>query len=68
MKVEANKKYVCENLAIVELEKSSLPYYKFKAKSIDWTGKLESCSEVWTEDGVAYHNDCGYNIICEFKE
>lgn len=70
MKLEAGKTYVCTNGVIVTLVRNSLPHYKFSCVgyyATDECGDEVYCSEVWTEDGVAYHNDCGYNIAYEYK-
>ena len=74
MKLEAGKTYVCTNGVIVTLVRNSLPHYKFSCIglcvgrcAIDECDDEVYCSEVWTEDGVAYHNDCGYNIAYEYK-
>lgn len=44
---------------IVTLKRNSLPYYKW---SMD-TGPDFLKKEVWTDDGNAYHDDCGFNLI-----
>ncbi len=56
--------YECENGDIVKVRRNHLPYYCFSAIYIQYAGDIahESCSETWTAEGVAYHNDCGYNI------
>lgn len=66
MKIVCGKTYTCENGFTVKVKKSNLPYYKFKVdEAYDEQGiKIDWLSEVWTEDGIAHHNDCGYN----FKE
>ena len=66
MKVISGNTYTCENGYTVTVKSSSLPYYKFKVESAyDECGtQCDWLSEVWTEDGKAYHHDCGFN----FKE
>lgn len=61
----SGKIYKCENGYVVTVVKNNLPYYKFSAQSgraLNHEGKVVTCKEVWTEEGIAYHNDCGYNI------
>lgn len=58
MKIEEGKTYICKNGVVVTVRKNNLPYFKFS--SID-----KSLSEVWTEDGKSYHDDCGYNFVEE---
>lgn len=56
--------YKTENGYVVTVTKTCLPYYKFKAfKVTDEYGNECTLSEVWTEEGKAYHNDCGFNFI-----
>lgn len=66
MEIISGEVYTCENGFTVKVKQSSLPYYKFKVdEAYDETGaRVDWLSEVWTEEGKAYHHDCGYN----FKE
>lgn len=69
MKVQEGKTYVCQNGYIVTVVRNSLPYYKYSVAgkvATDDQGFTVDCSETWTEDGLAYHNDCGYNIVSEY--
>ena len=68
MQLQAGKKYVCENGIVFVARTTNLPHYKFGVVyAEDADGKPISCSEVWTENGVAYHNDCGYNVIKQVR-
>lgn len=62
MKIQVGVEYVLKNGEIVQFEKNSLPYYKFSAL-VDPDHYL--ATEVWTEDGVAYHDDCGFSVVRE---
>lgn len=61
MKIEEGKTYRCENGYIFTVRKNHLLRYKFSSIDSEET-------EVWTEQGVAYHDDCGYNFIEEVVE
>lgn len=63
MKLQEFCTYRTENGYIVTVERSTLPYYKFRALRASIEGKDVKLSEVWTEDGIAYHDDCGFNIV-----
>lgn len=63
MKIENGCTYKCENGYVVTLERNSPPFYKFSCVAAWLDGVPVPCKEVFTEDGVAHHNDCGYNII-----
>lgn len=63
MKVENGYTYKCENGYLVTLQRNNLPYYKFSCIDASLDGVPVKCREVFTEDGIAYHDDCGYNII-----
>lgn len=63
MKIENGCTYVCENGYLVTLERNQLPYYKFSCVGASFEGKIVDCTEKFTEDGIAYHNDCVYNIV-----
>lgn len=65
MKLEPGKTYRCENGNIFTVRKNNLPFYCFSVLESHSTPTNES--EVWTEDGRAYHNDCGYNFIEEVQ-
>ena len=69
MKIKTGNTYKCENGFVFEAVKNNLPYYKFSCKNKigSFDGELTNCSETWTEDGIAYHNDCGYNVIFEYQ-
>lgn len=65
IKVEAGKTYITANGYTVKLERNSLPHYCFKAVSCDGDETNNCFGEVWTAEGIAYHNDCGYNLVRE---
>lgn len=69
MKVIDGGVYVTENGYIVEVKRNSLPHYKFSAnRAKDFsTGEIVKLSEVWAEDGKAYHNDCGFNFVSQIE-
>lgn len=62
MKIEEGKTYLLLNLAKVSFKRNNLPYYKF---SIVESSEDFGVGEVFTEDGIGYHNDCGYEVIGE---
>ena len=57
--------YECENGDIVKVRRNNLPYYRFSAVYIQYAGETlqRESNEKWTDDGVSYHDDCGYNIV-----
>ena len=57
--------YECENGDIVKVRRNNLPYYCFSAIYIQYAGESiqRESSEKWTAEGVAYHDDCGCNIL-----
>lgn len=60
--IKSGSIYKTENGDIVKLVLNNLPYYKFKCVEVN--GVPGDChGEVWTEDGKAYHDGCGYNIV-----
>ena len=65
--LEDGKKYLTESRGIVLIKKSNNYngfHYKFTVdKWIDTDDT--NTTEVWNSKGIAYHNDCGYNIIKE---
>lgn len=65
IKLEEGKTYITKNGDRVKVVKNRLPYYKF---SSDVGSQHHLFSEVWTEDGVAYHDDCGFSFVAEHKE
>jgi len=68
MKLEEGKVYECKNGNKVKVKRSNLPYYKFTVKENlpSEEGFIDTnTSEVWNENGIAYHDDCGYNFIRE---
>jgi hypothetical protein len=63
--VEGKKFYVADGdiRYTVTVRRNSLPYYKWSMETgPDW---LES--EVWADDGTAYHADCGNSIVGEIN-
>lgn len=62
MKIEHGKYYVTKSGELVQMRRNKLPYYCFSAMSSNASHLRD---EVWTDAGVAYHNDCGYNILRE---
>lgn len=65
MIVEEGKTYLCKNGCVVTVRRTNLPEYKFGVAKMN--GNDSNDSEVWTESGVAYHDDCGYNFVEEVK-
>lgn len=64
IKIKSGGIYKTKDGDIVKLVRNSLPYYKFKCVEVN--GLPNNCyGEVWTEEGKAYHDDCGYNIVEE---
>lgn len=64
MKLVDGGTYKTENGYLVTVRRNSLPFYKFSAKkALDPDNKECEMFEVWTEEGVAYHNDCGFNFL-----
>lgn len=62
--VEEGKKYKTADGDIVQVRRNNLPYYCFSAVEVN--GVEGDCfGEKWTSNGVAYHDDCGYNFIEE---
>ena len=61
VKVEDGGTYQCENGTWVKVKKNKLPYYKYSCA--EWSGKISAEGETWTEEGIAYHNDCYFNFI-----
>lgn len=63
--VEGKKFYVRDgkDQYPVTVRRNSLPRYNW---SMD-TGPDWLVSEVWMDDGTAYHDDCGFNIVGEIK-
>lgn len=63
--VEGKKFYVRDgkDQYPVTVSRNSLPRYNWSMKTgPDWLS-----SEVWMDDGTAYHDDCGFNIVGEIK-
>ena len=65
MIIEDGKTYLCKNGEVVTVRRSNLPYYKFGVLKLN--GIKSDDTEVWSEDGIAYHDDCGYNFVKEIK-
>lgn len=64
MKLVDGGTYKTENGYLVTVRRNSLPFYKFSVeKALDVNGNACDMAEVWTEEGVAYHNDCGFNFV-----
>jgi len=63
MIIQEGHTYECKNGIVVTVRRSNLPFYKFTVEKID--GITSKDSEVWSEEGVAYHDDCGYNFVSE---
>lgn len=62
MQLELNRKYILKNGEVISFRRNSLPHYKFSAE-VNKDHYL--FNEVWTENGVAYHNDCGFSVLAE---
>lgn len=64
MKLVDGGTYKTENGYLVTVRRNSLPFYAFSAeKALDANGNACDMTEVWTGQGVAYHNDCGFNFV-----
>lgn len=66
MKIQHGKTYKCKNGDVFTIKKNNLPYYCF---SVDKAHSFPTNEhEVWTEEGIAYHDDCGYNFVEEINK
>lgn len=64
MKLVDGGTYKTENGYLVTVRRNSLTFYKFSAEKALYPDNKEcELSEVWTEEGVAYHNDCEFNFV-----
>lgn len=63
MLLENGKKYRCKNGTVITVKKNHLPHYCFSVAKCHSTPLVES--ETWTKEGIAYHDDCGFNIVEE---
>lgn len=60
----AGSRYRLKNGDDITVKKNCLPYYCFSAVVAD---DNYLAGEVWTADGVAYHDDCGFSVIAEVQ-
>ena len=68
--IQPGKTYQCKNGAFVTISNgvNNGLYYRHKASNVvhETEGIRDAgYHEVWTSEGVAYHYDCGWNIVRE---
>jgi len=71
VKLEDGHIYEDMNGRYFRVRRNNLPHYKFSCAEQIPSPKephvTNPFNDVWTEDGISYHYDCGLNLICEVK-
>jgi hypothetical protein len=60
IKLTENTKYKLKSGNIVTFKRNKLPYYCFTVDQHDFS---YDCKEVFREDGIGHHNDCGFVVV-----